>query len=353
MTRAAALVVEARKGAPLQQRDAHRREMVRADGVKDARLLLGRLGWVPGDRPARTPSAEDPPLNGGAPMSRPAAVTPGRLASRRSSSANAARIGGRVRRALRRQTRPERQHAGGIEARIDDPQLRQAAQQQSRAHEQDDGQGDLRDDELPLQTATVAANASRVAREVALGRCPHGGEAGKQADQQRRQDGGARRERQDHEVGLDAARSRAARRGRPAAPRAPATVAASTPHNPPTHDRMTLSATICEASCRRPAPSAARTTSSCRRAEARASSRLPTFAQAMSSTRPTAPSSATRIARRSPTRSSARLTTLTPTPRFSSGYCPRQPRGDQLPRRLAPVPRSRRRAAARRPSCRC
>ena len=96
-------------------------------------------------------------------------------------------------------------------------------------------------------------------------------------------------------------------------------VAASTPHNPPTHDRMMLSATICEASCRRAAPSAARTISSCRRAEARASSRFPTLAQAMSSTRPTAPSSASRIARRSPTRSSARLTTLTPTSRFASG----------------------------------
>ena len=42
------------------------------------------------------------------------------------------------------------------------------------------------------------------AYEVALGWCPHRGEAGKHAHQQRRQDGGARCERQDHEVGLDA-----------------------------------------------------------------------------------------------------------------------------------------------------
>ena len=94
----------------------------------------------------------------------------------------------------------------------------------------------------------------------------------------------------------------------------------ASPAVPPTAASSRLSVSSCRKSCRRLAPSAARTASSRVRPTPRASSRFATFAHAMSSTNPTTPANTSDVVLRSlPTSALCKGSIVTPQPLLVDG----------------------------------
>ena len=132
-------------------------------------------------------------------LTAPASRTPGIFAARSTASAKKRRVGGSSLYCVARERDARGQQSLGLEARVDAAQRREALEHQARADQQDDGEGDLRDDESLAEDPRPHAGASgtRAVLERVLDVGPRAGEGRSETAEPRREHRDQEREGQD------------------------------------------------------------------------------------------------------------------------------------------------------------
>ena len=177
------------------------------------------------------------------------------------------------------------------EAGIDGEQVLQAAQQQSRADQQHQGNGDLGDYEDAARLLVAAGGTLRACLQRGMRIAVRGVDRRNQSDRHADERGDSHREGEYRTVHRDRA-DRGSCAGLSASNTCTPIFATTIPRHPPRAASKRLSVRSWRSNRVRGAPSAARMANSLRRCAPRASSRLVTLTQAMINTKMTAPISA-------------------------------------------------------------